>query len=190
VHITLRLCSDIPRLRNRALCKIIRAALIGVMGIRGFRICHFSIQRDHIHLICEAEDNRTLARGMQSFKSRLTRNLNRHLERSSPRTGTAFADRYHMRVATTPRQVRHALCYVLHNAKRHNLPLPAELAGIDPYSSAWWFDGWANNTWRAGLPPPKVRTTQPAESWLLARGWRRYGLIDPGEAPSHARCTQ
>jgi len=37
------------------------------------------------------------------------------------RRGKVFADHYHDRILRTPREVRNALCYVLHNAKKHGL---------------------------------------------------------------------
>ena len=96
-----------------------------------------------------------------------------------------FADRYHDVHLTSPRQVRAALCYVLNNARRHGERLDPRWGGVDPFSSAWYFDGWSSDTWRREVvpapgPPPVV----PAESWLLASGWRRRGSIGLTEVPS------
>jgi REP element-mobilizing transposase RayT len=33
-----------------------------------FRIIHVSLQRDHVHMLVEAEDKAALARGMQGFQ--------------------------------------------------------------------------------------------------------------------------
>jgi hypothetical protein len=35
------------------------------------------------------------------------------------RRGSVLADRFHLHVLRTPREVRHALSYVLMNARRH-----------------------------------------------------------------------
>ncbi|HWM84849.1 MAG TPA: hypothetical protein VNO33_03400, partial [Kofleriaceae bacterium] len=110
--------------------------------------------------------------------------LNRRLGRS----GRVFADRFHSVPLTSPRQVRHALCYVMQNARRHGEELDRRWAGIDPFSSAWYFDGWADDSWRkAVLPavgPPPVTA---AETWLLTTGWRRHSLIGIRERPAAAR---
>ena len=68
----------------------------------GFRICHYSIQGNHLHLICEATDERLLARGVQGFSSLVARRINRLLGRR----GKVFADRYHCRALATPRSWR------------------------------------------------------------------------------------
>jgi hypothetical protein len=97
----------------------------------GFRICQFSIQGNHIHLICEASDITQLARGIGGFSVRVARGLNRYLGR----TGAVFDDRYHLEILTTPTRTRHALCYVLQNARRHGEPIDPRFGGMDPFSS-------------------------------------------------------
>ena len=99
-------------------------------------------------------------------------------------------DRYHLVILRTPSQTRHALCYVLQNARRHGDRVDPRYGGADPFSSAWWFDGW-KDAWRIGIPPPDVRTVAPAESWLLTTGWKRsrLGLISITEVPPAGRQT-
>ena len=158
-----------------------------VQGCRkgAFRICQFSIQGNHIHLICEATDNEALARGIQGWSVRVARGLNGHLGRG----GAVFDDRYHVGILTTPTRTRNALCYVLLNARRHGEALDPRFGGIDPFSSAWWFDGWSDSSWKVGLDPPEVRTVAAAESRLLAVGWKRSkrGLLAIDEVPAAGR---
>ena len=158
-----------------------------VLGCRRgeFRICQFSIQGNHIHLICEATDSKSLARGIQGWSVRVARGLNGYLGR----TGPVFDDRYHLEILTTPTQTRHALCYVLHNARRHGEPIDPRFGGMDPFSSAWWFDGWQDASWKLGIPPPEVRTVAAAETWLLREGWQRStsGLLSITEMPPAGR---
>jgi hypothetical protein len=101
-------------------------------------------------------------------------------------------DRYHVRVLATPQQVRNAIRYVLLNARRHaaklrrskKLPGPVRL---DPASSARWFDGWRPGVAREDPPAAFGLRITPAVSrprtWLLRKGWRRRGLLDPGDVP-------
>jgi len=150
-----------------------------------FRICQFSIQGNHIHLICEATNNAALARGIQAWSVRVARGLNAYMDRR----GTVFDDRYHMRILRTPTETRHALCYVLQNARRHRESLPAQFHGMDPFSSAWWFDGWNDHRWKTGLSPPQERTVAAATTWLLRIGWKRspFGLLSITEVPPAGR---
>jgi hypothetical protein len=97
------------------------------------------------------------------------------------RYGPVLADRYHVRLLRTPREVRNALAYVLLNASKHAARAGRTLSRavrIDPASSGRWFDGWRESA----KPPPGRRPVALARSWLLAVGWRRRALIDPGEA--------
>jgi len=185
VHVTKRVRRDVTRLRRFELCKVLRGAF--VLGCRRgeFRICQFSIQGNHIHLICEASDATQLARGIQGWSVRVARGLNGHLGR----TGSVFDDRYHLEILTTPTRTRHALCYVIQNARRHGEPIDPRFGGMDPFSSAWWFDGWKDTSWKAGIPPPEVRTVAAAETWLLRVGWKRstYGLLSITEVPPAGR---
>ena len=139
----------------------------------GFRLAHYSIQTTHLHLIAEASDRRALSRGMQGLLVRAARALNR----AWTRKGSVFFDRYHARALASPRQVRNALVYVLHNARRHGL----SVAGVDSYSSGPWFDGWKQHVSAAMRSFPGAL----ARSWLLRQGWRKRGLISVDETPWH-----
>jgi REP element-mobilizing transposase RayT len=180
VHVTLRVAAHVPSLRNYERCKELRKALCKSASQEGFRICHFTVQGNHLHLVCEAASNRALARGMQTFEQRVTRALNALLGRK----GTVWADRYHFEPLRTPRQVRAALSYALNNWRKHG-EAPREGVVADPFSSARYFDGWATAP-ATGPPQPEGDDgppVAPAETWLLTVGWRRHGLIRLDEAP-------
>ena len=74
---------------------------------------------------------------MTSFSDRANRLINAAMGR---RRGRVWADRYHRRDLTSPRQVRHALVYCLHNYKKHLGVTDAD-PRIDGCSSARWFRG-------------------------------------------------
>ena len=185
VHVTVRLRAGLPRLRGFELAKVLRRAFVHGCDAGVFRICQFSVQGNHIHLVCEARDKTALSRGVQGFKVRVARGLNRHWGRN----GTVFDDRYHAEIMKTPRHVRNTLLYVLHNGARHGEKLPRWASGIDPFSSAWYFDGWRDTRWRNGLSPPPNEDSPPVaqpHTWLLATGWRRAGLLGVTELPAAA----
>jgi REP element-mobilizing transposase RayT len=161
-----------PSLRARRTWRVVRAGLDAAKQRFGARVIHFSVQRDHLHLIVEAADVRALVRAMRALAIRLAMRLNRWWRRR----GRVFADRYHARVLKTPREVRNALAYVLLNGRRHGV---ASL-GIDPCSSGAWFDGWAGRSLRA---PGAEAIVAAARAWLLRVGWRRHGPIGFDEVP-------
>jgi hypothetical protein len=144
-----------------------------------FRLIHFSVQDDHAHLIVEADDQRSLGRGMAGLAIRMARAVNRVLQRRGP----IWSCRYHARALATPREVRNSLVYVIFNRRKH---VPAE-RGLDTCSSARWLEGW--DTLPTGPPldgseSPPVRRP---ETWLARTGWKRLGLIRMGDAPKAKR---
>jgi REP element-mobilizing transposase RayT len=184
VHVTLRVRPEVAGLRRRHRFLVVRRC-IAAAHRDGFRVVEFNILHNHLHLIIEAGDARALTRGLQSLETRIALRMNRCLGR--PR-GKVFADRYHARVARTPREVRALLVYVLHNARHH---APGERhPAFDVFSSAASFDGWAaplprRERWqREALSEP--RATAPPTIWLLTAGWRRHGAIRLDEAPRSA----
>jgi REP element-mobilizing transposase RayT len=145
----------------------------------GFRLVHYAVQPDHLHLIVEASDKAALSSGMQGLSIRIARQLNGMLGRR----GRVIADRYHARQLRTPRETRNALAYVLLQAHRHAAKRTVAMSTpvIDPCSSAPLFDGFAGG--RRPRAGPWDQTVVPAEMWLLKVGWKRYGKIDPTEVP-------
>lgn len=170
-HVTQRIVEHVPSLRRLEALRIIHDAIRAVGHREDFRVVHFNVLSNHLHFMIEAAGRAALAAGMQCLKSRLGRRLNRLLGR----TGTLFADRYHARSLATPAEVRNALRYILLNQQHHDRH-GEHWFGVDRFSSAAWFDGWADDRWRhepADAPQP----TAAARTWLLTTGWRRRGLI-------------
>lgn len=190
VHITLRVRRGLSALRTSRLYSPVRAALAAGRQRFGFRLVHFSVQRDHLHLLAEATDRRALSRGVQGLSIRVAKAVNRRLRRK----GKVFADRYHARALKTPREVRFALRYVLLNARKHERGSSRIVDGfVDPCSSAPWFDGFSRpqelvfggqssrDEWASGGSdePPVVLP----RTWLLRVGYKRAGPFDVDETP-------
>lgn len=158
VHVTLR--ARIAPLRTQFVFPTVRLALLRSTrrDPERFRLLQYSVQRDHVHLIVEARDKRALSRGIQSLAIRVARYVNDLLGRR----GALWADRWHGRALKSPREVRNALVYVLANFRKHGeltgarCVREADAAGIDPYSSGEWFDGWREWSPHSGAPPPLV----------------------------------
>jgi REP element-mobilizing transposase RayT len=163
----------LPSLRSPAVFAAIRSALARTARA-WFRIVHFSVQADHVHILVEADDKTSLSRGVVGVVVRLARSFNRVVGRR----GRLWGDRYHARTLATPREVRHALVYVLMNWKKH---VPGAV-GLDPCSSASMFEGWKDRSVR-GPPSEGDLPVRTAETWLVRAGWRRHGLIGIEERP-------
>jgi REP element-mobilizing transposase RayT len=184
-HVTLRVQADVPTLRKPQVVREIERTFAAGCDRDGFRLVHYSLLGNHAHLIVEAEDRTALGRGMKAVGARLARAVNRVAERS----GRVLADRYHHRVLTTPREVHHALRYVLLNARRHAKQRRPALKGgpaLDRASSGRWFDGWQRQPPIRDRDEGATSARSPvanARWWLLRLGWRRHGLLDPADVP-------
>ena len=177
VHVTLRVGKGLPSLRSQVCMAVLRKAFAAGRDHFGFRLVHYSVQEGHVHLLVEAPEKRRLGRGVQGLCVRIARRLNQRLGRR----GRVFADRYHARALRTPREVRHALAYVLLQARRHGAQQHVGISSaIDPCTSGGCFDGWTFGEPRAG---PWQGTVVEARTWLLRAGWRKHGRINPAEVP-------
>jgi REP-associated tyrosine transposase len=169
----MRVKQGLPSLRGLKEFAALRGAMVAGCKREGFRLVHFSVQSNHLHLIVEGDCRPTLSRGLQGLAVRMARALNRLWRRF----GSVFADRYHDRILRSPTEVWNALRYVLCNARKHGAW--TSRSRPDPMSSAPWFDGWSE-----ALPEPAESTPTPrARTWLLNDGWRRIGLISIAAAP-------
>lgn len=177
-HVTFKVAKDVPSLRAARLVAELERSWREACERGRSRLVHYSVQNDHVHAIVEATSARNLACGLKSIAARFARAANRVFHRA----GRVLADRCHVRVLRTPREVRNAIAYVLLNARRHlakrGRALP-RVARIDHASSGRWFSGW-KTAWAPSTDPPAVATPR---SWLLSVGWRRRGLIDVSEVP-------
>src|SRR5215831_15326261 len=146
-----------------------------------FRIVHISLQRDHVHMIVEAENKEALAKGMQGFMISAAKHLNRALgDGERRRRGKVFNERYHVEVITSPTQARHTLGYVLGNWRKHKEDQQglASTWLVDPFSTGVLFAGWQEldgQPWmwpiREGYDPMIVFRPR---SWLLREGWKLW----------------
>jgi hypothetical protein len=184
VHVTLRsLCRS---LRTQFVFPTVRRAIAAANRSPGarVRIVHFSVQSDHLHLLVEADDRADLVEGLRGLCIRIARAVNRLLSRR----GRFFADRWHGRALTSPRQVRNALVYVLANFRKHH---PQSRPGVDPYSSAPYCCDFIEFPHRPlaarlqnPLAPPDDRASVIAQTWLLLKGWKRHGELSLSERPA------
>lgn len=172
VHVTLRAFSR--SLRTQCVARTVLGSIRDSQRA-GFRVVHYSIQDNHLHLIVEADDAIELSSAVCGLVVRIARRVNRLLFRR----GRFWADRWHGRALESPREVRHALVYVLKNRSKH---ARGQGTALDPLTSAEWFNGFAEALPR-GFRSLTPCAHAPPRTWLLAVGWRRHGRIGVNEAP-------
>lgn len=206
---TLRVVDGVPSLRRKkyghAIFDAFHAALLAAEASEGsahgrgtarsdsparrLRVTHFSIQRNHFHLVVEAESALVLSRGMQGIATRLARRLNPRMGRR----GRFFADRYHARQLETPLEVRRVLQYVLNNIRKHSTRGEGGPPGdwADPFSSVDYFDGFrrlpSGRRPRAEFVLGRGPPVHAPLTWLLRKGWRAHGLLVLWHTPGPRR---
>ncbi len=151
VHTTLRVRSEVSLLRRADVFEEVAGCIDKAHGAR-FRVVHFAVLGNHVHLIVEAEDSVALARGMQGLGVRIARAVNR----VTRRRGSVFADHYHAHALRSPTEVARAVAYVLGNYL-HHFPRP-------PVTDDW-MDECSSEV--------RFEVVAPARTWLLRVGWRR-----------------
>lgn len=173
LHLTWRIHDDLVNLRCGESETAFKKAAAGCRKF-GLRILHYSIQKDHLHLIAEADDNTALGLGMRSFGTRFGKALREIIGGS----GRVFVGRYHLNVLDNPTKMKNALSYVLQNQAKHT----RLVRHVDQYSSAPYFGKW-KELFGPQMGPVLVDTskTPPSlpdylstpRSWIAREGWMR-----------------
>jgi len=134
VHVTLRVLPHVWNLRSGRGFRVLGAALSRGSDRFGMRICEFSIQGNHLHLVAEATDAHALSRGMQGLSIRIAKGLNHIMAHA----GKVLADRFHARILRTPTETKRVVHYVRNNRGIHRMRWGQAVAakGGDAYSSA------------------------------------------------------
>jgi putative transposase len=117
---------EVYSLRSRRCFSVLARAMWSGADRFGFRLVHYSVMGNHMHLLVEAADRRALGRGMKGLGVRIARGLNRVMQRR----GNVLGDRYHAHILRTLKEVQNARHYLLTNAQRHY-----DWVGPDPYAS-------------------------------------------------------
>ena len=169
LHVILRLRDDVPVLRTIVRFKHVKAAFRDGCDRFGLRLCDFSLQHAHIHLVVEADDKCALSRGMQGLAVRLAQ----HINAVCGRAGKVFADRYFARPLRARADVLNTLRYVRYNWQKHQHALgrPVDWREVDRFSTlsgeACWFDEAAQTVARPRTWLLRAATNIGVPAWLL-----------------------
>ncbi len=177
LHLTLKLRRGLPSLRRAKAFAAIQRSFYKYSRGDGFRLVQFGVQKDHLHLIAEADSKTALSKAMQKLAISLAKRLDWLWSKmTASKIGRIFKERYHQHVLKTAQEARNALVYVIQNAKKHGEIRAHER---DFYSSARFFDGFTN----AKPQPLPDKLLSRATAWLLTTAWRQKGLIPVSEVP-------
>jgi len=190
-HVVLRVVKAVGWLRSGKAHRAIRRALANVLDYTvRFRIVHYSLQHNHLHLMCEADDKAALADGLKSFQISAAKHLNRELtpKGARRRRGQVFEDRYHVEAITSVAQTKRTLNYVLNNWRKHRrdrTTVGLFDGRIDPYSSGVWYFDWKERTLPYFTFPPgcEQHLTSNPQSWLLNTGYKLGPPLSVYEVP-------
>jgi putative transposase len=149
-HVTVRVTKRTWNLRSQRCYRPIASALATLRA--GLRIVQYTVQHNHLHLIVEANDRRTMSNRLRTLLSRIARGINRVMGAHGPR----FEDRYHEHILSTPSETRNALLYVAGNRAVHLARWGGDPPADDPFTS-------------------NAALIQCPRSWLLREGWTRAG---------------
>ena len=188
VHVSMRRVPQAPSLRTERIFRAILSQLARVKR-NGVRVVHYSVQRDHLHLIVEGKDRHDLSAQMRKLFSRIALAVNA----VAKRRGSLFRDRHHREELDGPTKMRNALVYVLFNERKHHAQnggaITEEfLRELDDRSSIAWLSDvdWDDRA----RPPPDVLARLRARdgdidgygppltasrTWLAQAGWRTRG---------------
>jgi putative transposase len=115
VHVTWRMEPHVWNLRTRRCFRVLERAMYAGAARFGFRLVHYAVMGNHVHMLVEAPDHRALGRAMKGLGVRIARGLNGIMQRG----GRVIGDRYHAHTLRTPSEVRRARAYLLTNAHHH-----------------------------------------------------------------------
>jgi REP element-mobilizing transposase RayT len=117
VHVTIKSNKNIiPNLRSKVFYKEIRQGMKRAR-ILGIRIIHFSVQRDHVHMLIEAENKKQLGESMRALSISLSKRFSFTLKKKVK----ALKNRYHLHILKSLQEIKNATNYILHNGQKHGI---------------------------------------------------------------------
>lgn len=128
LHLTVKIEKSKANLKNKNVLAILKKAIFNARR-QGLKVIHYSLEYDHIHLIIEADNNRTLGKGMQAFGVTLAKAINRMRKVK----GQVYKHRYHFRQITSSRQLKNVMTYIFNNGVKHKTSATA----LSPFNSIW-----------------------------------------------------
>jgi putative transposase len=127
-HVTIRMLPSVWNMRSQRCFSVLQRAMWrgSAKAELGFKLVHFAVMGNHIHMLVEANGKEALSRGMQGLNIRIAKALNRVMGRH----GQVLSDHYNAKILRSPSQTLRARAYLLRNAEKHY-----GWQGADPFAS-------------------------------------------------------
>ena len=125
LHLTIKLKK--ANIQNKVILNGLRHAIMRAR-LQGLKIIHFSLEKNHVHLYVESQNNEILGRAMKAFGVSLVKKINRHFKTN----GSCYKTRYHLHILRSATEVKRVIHYILNNGIKHRRTSSL----IDPYNSS------------------------------------------------------
>jgi REP element-mobilizing transposase RayT len=125
-HLTIKVRANKADIQSK---RILKAPHHGIKRARlkKLRVIHYTLEFNHVHLLVECCDNKTLQLGMQALGISFSKAINKIKKLK----GGVYKHRYHLRMIASSRELRNVLHYIFHNGIKHRRALSL----IDPFNS-------------------------------------------------------
>lgn len=114
LHLTIKVRENKADIQSKRILKALHHA-IKRARLKGLKVVHYTLEYNHLHLLVESVDNKTLHKGMQSFGITIAKAINK-IKRTK---GSVYKNRYHLKLISSPRQLRNVLHYIFNNGVKH-----------------------------------------------------------------------
>lgn len=114
LHLTIKVRENKADIQSKRILKALHHA-IKRARLKGLKVVHYTLEYNHVHLLVESEDNKTLHKGMQAFGITIAKAINK-IKRTK---GVVYKNRYHLRLIESPRQLKNVLHYIFNNGVKH-----------------------------------------------------------------------
>lgn len=114
LHLTIKVRENKADIQSKRILKALHHA-IKRARLKGLKVVHYTLEYNHVHLLVESVDNKTLHKGMQAFGITIAKAINK-IKRTK---GAVYKNRYHLRLISSPRQLRNVLHYIFNNGVKH-----------------------------------------------------------------------
>lgn len=159
LHINFRYKTHI---RNKDSLRLLKRAIINARA-KGLRVIHFSMQSNHIHIIVESSENKTLTKGMRSLTVTFAKGLKR---------GKVQTERFHLHVLKSVKEAKNAIRYVLFNQQKHEA---RKASRLDEYSSLLSLSCGLDLIRNFAAESRMTLTMGPIEKWHLDKSLSYLG---------------
>jgi REP element-mobilizing transposase RayT len=126
MHLTIKVRANKADIKSKRVLRALHHAIMRAR-LKNLKIIHYTLEYNHVHLLVEAGDNKTMHRGMQALGISLSKAINK----VKCLNGTVYKHRYHLRKINSSRDLRNVLHYIFHNGIHHKRTHSL----IDPFNS-------------------------------------------------------